>query len=459
MKRAVTAAAAAAITAMLILTGCTLGHTADTSQNESAAETPTPAPAESTAETPTPTPIPATDETPTPTPTEAPQEPVPSGMVKSYLTGEYVTPEIGRTRPVSFMIDNSSDAIPQSGISAADIIYEATVEADYTRLCAVFEDFSDQSRIGPLRSCRDYFISFVSGLDAIYEHYGRAAYALPYLESDDVDNISGLLPSTYDCFYRDYTFHSGFHTAYIGYDGIQKAIGIRGYSTQYKDGFTPMYQFAWVGKTVTNDGGRDAEYVAPGYSYNHPNFVYNADDGQYYRSQFGSSHVDAENGNQLYVKNIILEYENWDYYMDTAEFIATQNRVRSHYLHFDTTSGGKGKYITNGKAIDITWERKSFYEPAKYYDTNGNEITLNTGKTWVCIIQNDKLADCKIGTSADTATCVESDADVAEAKSYYDEWVAAYENGEPQYLATMSAELQQELAEHGGQTKVGEGDG
>ena len=103
MKRAVTAAAAAAITAMLILTGCTLGHTADTSQNESAAETPTPAPAESTAETPTPTPIPATDETPTPTPTEAPQEPVPSGMVKSYLTGEYVTPEIGRTRPVSFM--------------------------------------------------------------------------------------------------------------------------------------------------------------------------------------------------------------------------------------------------------------------------------------------------------------------------------------------------------------------
>ena len=35
------------------------------------------------------------------------------------------------------------------------------------------------------------------------------------------------------------------------------------------------------------------------------------------RNIFGQfdEHVDAENGNQLYVKNIILEYENWDYYM------------------------------------------------------------------------------------------------------------------------------------------------
>jgi hypothetical protein len=460
MKKAIAAGAIAGTIAVLALTGCTLGHTTDTSQTvstaaASAASTPTAAPSA----TPTAAPVPAENVTPAPTATPEPTEPVPAGKVKSYLTGEYVSEEIGRTRPVAFMIDNSSDAVPQSGLSAADIYYEATVEGDYTRLCAVFEDFSNQKRIGPLRSCRDYFISLVSGLDCIYEHYGRAAYALPYLESDDVDNISGLLPSTYDCFFRDYTYHSGFHTAYIGYDGIQKAIDIRGYSRNYRDGFTPEYKFAWVGNTVSNDGGRDAEYVAPGYGYNHPTFVYSKDDGQYYRSEFGSAHVDIENGQQLSVKNIILEYENWDYYMDTAKFIQTGERTRADYLHFDTTSGGRGKYITNGKAIDIKWERKSFYDPVKYYDMDGNEITLNTGKTWVCVIQNDKLANCMIGASADTASCAESDQYVADASAYYQEWVAAYENGEPEYLASMAATLNEELAAHNGQTKVGEGDG
>lgn len=59
-------------------------------------------------------------------------------------------------------------------------------------------------------------------------------------------------------------------------------------------------------------------------------------------------------------------------------------------------AGGAGKYITNGKAIDITWKKDSvnYDDPfanenfgvTHYYDANGNEITLNQGKTWVCII-------------------------------------------------------------------------
>lgn len=54
-------------------------------------------------------------------------------------------------------------------------------------------------------------------------------------------------------------------------------------------------------------------------------------------------------------------------------------------------AGNAGKYIVNGKAIDITWKKQTPWGPTYYYDSNGNQITLDTGKTWVCIIQDSYI--------------------------------------------------------------------
>ena len=52
----------------------------------------------------------------------------------------------------------------------------------------------------------------------------------------------------------------------------------------------------------------------------------------------------------------------------------------------------RDRYITNGRAIDITWSRDSAWEADHYYDSEGNEITLNPGKTWILIVL-DSYAD------------------------------------------------------------------
>ena len=52
-----------------------------------------------------------------------------------------------------------------------------------------------------------------------------------------------------------------------------------------------------------------------------------------------------------------------------------------------TIGSGNGYFITNGKAIPIRWTKNSQFEPTKYYDMSGNEISLNTGKTWICEIK------------------------------------------------------------------------
>ena len=50
---------------------------------------------------------------------------------------------------------------------------------------------------------------------------------------------------------------------------------------------------------------------------------------------------------------------------------------------------GTGKYITNGKAIDITWTKSVENGKPHYFDADGNELVINQGKTFVCAVLND----------------------------------------------------------------------
>lgn len=50
------------------------------------------------------------------------------------------------------------------------------------------------------------------------------------------------------------------------------------------------------------------------------------------------------------------------------------------------TKGGHGWYLTNGKAIEVTWECKGKGEVTHYFDKNGDEIVLNQGKTWINVM-------------------------------------------------------------------------
>ena len=40
-----------------------------------------------------------------------------------------------------------------------------------------------------------------------------------------------------------------------------------------------------------------------------------------------------------------------------------------------------------GVKFPITWTKTSDYAPTKYYDMNGDEIVLNTGKTYIAVAQ------------------------------------------------------------------------
>lgn len=298
------------------------------------------------------------------------------GKIRSYLTGEMTDVNKANRRPLAIMMSNDKEAQPQYGINRAGVVYEAPVEGGMNRFMAVIEDYDDLERIGSVRSCRTYYTYFAREFDAIYAHFGQSTFALPYLKN--VDNINGIEGIGDTAFYRSRDKKAP-HNAYASFSGIQKAIEKLGYRQSYDPDYQGHFQFARTGSPVELSGEScvDANLVRPGYGYNQPWFEYHPDDGLYYRYQYGGPHKGDEG--QIAVKNILIQYCAAGYYATTD------------YRNINVHSDVWGYYITGGRAIRVTWKKDGEFGVTRFYDESGQEIVLNQGKTWICVMTDSDI--------------------------------------------------------------------
>ena len=59
-------------------------------------------------------------------------------------------------------------------------------------------------------------------------------------------------------------------------------------------------------------------------------------------------------------------------------------------------SSRDGYYLTNGKAIPVTWMKTGDAEPTRFFDENGDEISISTGKTYITLVPDDGWKDLSI---------------------------------------------------------------
>lgn len=313
-----------------------------------------------------------------------------NGKIQSYLTGEWTSTDQATRRPIAVMIPNNKPAMPQYGLSKAGIIYEAPVEGRITRLMAVFEDFDDLERIGPVRSSRDYFVYVAMGYEAIYCNWGLAR---PYVEElinrPNYYNVSAAVVGIHNPADEAYgrVSRPGYATEFTGYlkiDGLFKAVERLGYDWNYDDAYVPPFLFAADDVTADYADNEAALLICPGgmsggnsggYGAYHPYFEYHEDDHLYYRYQDGEKQIDELDGGQLAVSNVIFQYCHGEV------------RDDHDYLAFGVHGEGDALIFTNGRVIPATWSRyDGDFTPAKFYDEEGNEIIFNQGKTWICNI-------------------------------------------------------------------------
>lgn len=319
-------------------------------------------------------------------PTVAPEPVNHDNDVRSKLTGLWVPKEVGNKRPIAIMLNNLKLASPQSGISDADILYEAIVEGGITRFLGIFETL-DKTSIGSVRSARHYFVSFADEYDAIFVHYGETTYATKKIKELGINNLSGLTGIAETVFYRDKSIKAP-HNAFATEEGIRKGAEIKGYRLDYEKGYEGHFTFYEENTDIVSN--QAAKKVTLNFtSYTNPYFTYNDEDKLYYRYQFGTEHIDKNTGKQLAFRNIIVQFvKEWD--------------IDKHdYQTMDLANAkGNGYYITNGKLVEITWTKNESTRKMRYYDKQGHELVMNPGKTYIAIFPDNRVKEVVISDFA-----------------------------------------------------------
>ncbi len=277
------------------------------------------------------------------------------------------------TRPYAVMINCKSEALPQSGLQDAYMVYEETVEGGITRMIAFFKD-KDVGKIGSVRSARIQFLPFVHEHDAIYVYSGGAYVTLKQISTERINSIG--VDGPYGV--RDSELakvRAWEHTLFTNTSLLTKATndyGFRKTSTQ-----KPVLNYQAKEVDLSEYKTEEAKNISIKYSYYRTaNYTYDPESKTYLRFMNEAKNTDLVTGKQYQVKNILI--------------YGVQYNARAYDTHTYSDpqiyGTGDGYYVTNGVALPITWEKKDEKSQTVYkVKETGEELIVNDGNTYVQI--------------------------------------------------------------------------
>ena len=300
--------------------------------------------------------------------------PTKEGYVINEFTGEWIDESLENQRPLCIMINNIVDAMPQSGISQADITFEMLVEGGITRYMCVFKDYSNLEKLGPVRSARHYYVQMANMLDGIYAHVGWSTYAEDQIKKSGTNNLNGLYDTI--TYYRDESRVAP-HNCYTNSEKLKEGIAAAGYRTTYNDNHNKnQNMFAFNTEDTAIGNGQTANKVTTAYNNSSTRwYEYNADEKLYYRFQYGEKQIDDQTNEQLRYKNLIVMFVEYSDIGGGLQNIAWEKT-------------GAGYYVTDGEYETISWRLDDGV--IKYYTADGNQLKMNPGKTFITVFDETK---------------------------------------------------------------------
>jgi hypothetical protein len=281
------------------------------------------------------------------------------------------TPKIAmRLRPLAVMIENHRKARPQSGLHQAEIVYEIPVEGGITRFMAMF--FHVPGILGPVRSCREYFVDRALEVDALYVHCGGSPMGYAYIAKSNINSIDEIKYGK--PFYRDKSRKAP-HNLYTKgkrlFDYMSSRVPMK-----LASGTRPLN----IGAQPTK-GRQPGQKIFIRYHGNY-NVTYKYNKGSYDRYMNGKKHVDRESKKLISPKTVIVQ---------TAS-MKTVDKVGRQEISF--IGSGKAVIFHAGTMLEATWKKASPQAVTRYYAENGEEIALSSQKpVWIQVVSpNLKIA-------------------------------------------------------------------
>ena len=310
-------------------------------------------------------------------PTQATEAVKPVVLFRHPLTGAPLE-EAWSGQVTAVVVNNLKKALPQSGISQADILYEVEVEGDITRCLAIFTDFTGVENIGSIRSARTYFNSLAVSYDAPLIHCGgspgMALIGRYGATMDTIDNWQHIDQASYgQYFFRDMDRYSAGipweHCLFTTGEKLQEAIEAKGYYTPESRDYGLVFD-----DDVTLPGQTANEVTVKFKSGKTTTFYYDAQKQTYKMYQHGQDHVDGNTGETVYFQNVIAIYTNQTYAADGV------------HKYDDSIGTGKGDAAINGQIVPITWTRENLRDPYTYTLEDGTPLTMKSGTTYIAMV-------------------------------------------------------------------------
>lgn len=320
-------------------------------------------------------------------------------------------------RPVAAVIENSFDSRPGFGFTKADVVYEAVAEGGITRFLSVFYCGASAYSVkaAPIRSARVYFVNLAAGygMNPVFLHYGGAndfcsgcpggvkpkgsidktvnAYALldklgwiNGSKGNDMDGATNLgfpvVARNVNRLGPDITLALE-HSVVADLDLVYKEAEKRGYGAKDSNNIAWSQGFR---KWIFQDGKSNANPVAADIKFsfwdNQPEYdvewKYDPTTNSYFRYNGGQPFIDyIENKSQITSKNVVIMYVQEKGPVDNEK-----------HMFYQVTGSGKSIVFQNGVAIEGTWSKATALDREVFYDTNGEEIKLVRGITWIEVV-------------------------------------------------------------------------
>lgn len=299
-------------------------------------------------------------------------------------------------RPLAVMIENHADSRPQSGLSKADVIYEAVAEGGITRFMGVFYcGVAAQSmNLAPVRSAREHFLPWVLEYDALYNHVGGAGRC----EDPTVDDRAKALCHIGQYKVKDMDqFGISFPTCFRNYDRLDHPVATehtmvcvtdklidlakkRGWTNvdaknvPWDKAFTP-WKFKDDAKETERGNSTSISFSAwKGYEAEYGvRWEYDKVANIYKRYNGGTAHTDLETKEQLSAKAVAILF-------------AKETGPVDGHMHLLYANIGSGEAIVfqDGTVTKSVWKKATRNARTIFYDANTNkEITFTRGQLWI----------------------------------------------------------------------------
>lgn len=303
-------------------------------------------------------------------------------MFTNPLTGEQTYTDYSQTRPVAIMVENNhwddGTLIAQGGLSQADIVYEMQVES-ITRNMFLFMDTDGLNNVFPIRSARSYFVSAALSYDAIFAHCGKSGEGLEfadtmlvnYTDADDIEVHEG------SCGFRQYDapYFGAVHSMTTTGERLQDLFAQYGTRTTHRtDGYD--YGLHFTEDAAPVNGEAAAASASCSRRTRSPTFPTTPKRAAT-RARSGTAPTRTEIPARAS-------------YLKTSSSSTPPPRpasMRRTTLPFTpTTIRTPGYFFNGGYAEPITWSRGSVNEPFRYYTSDGSELQLGVGKTYIAFV-------------------------------------------------------------------------